>query len=101
MKIEYPYTMPHEEAKQRLEALGDYLKNRHNINVTWNGDKASFKGKYLVVSIEGSLTLDGKKVLFDGKDPGFLWRGKAADYIKKKLTQYLDPAKAIEELPRR
>jgi hypothetical protein len=93
--------MSHEEAKARLEALGDYLQNRHGINVTWSGDQASFKGKYLVVHIEGTLTLDGKKALFNGKDPGFLWRGKASDYIKKKLTQYLDPAKKLEELPRR
>jgi hypothetical protein len=38
---------------------------------------------------------------FSGKDPGFLWRGKAKDYLEHKLKTYLDPGKPLDQLPRR
>jgi hypothetical protein len=55
----------------------------------------------MIVSIEGTLTVGDGKAVFDGKDPGFLWRGKATDYIKKKLSMYLNPATKLDELPRK
>ncbi len=101
MKIEHRFTVPREEARQRLEALGQYLGKKYGINFNWDGgDKASFKGKYTIVTIEGTLTLGDGKVIFDGKDPGFLWRNKAKDYIEAKLRTYLDPSRALESLPR-
>jgi hypothetical protein len=101
MTIEHRFTIPRDDAKQRLVALGEYLTNRHKINVTWDGDRASVKGKYMVVTVEGSMILGDDRVTFDGKDPGFLWRGKAKDYITKKLQTYLDPAFPVSDLPRR
>ena len=101
MRVEYPLgTMSQEEAKARLTALGEYLKNKHNISVTWSGDQAAVKGKYLVVTIDGSLSFQGGKAVFDGKDPGILWRGKAKDYLNNKLSTYLDPTRTLEDLPR-
>ncbi len=84
----------------RLVALCDYLENRHGINITWNGDTASFDGKYLMIRIEGLMTLDDFRLEFKGKDPGRLWRKKAMNYLMKKLTMYLDPETPLEELPR-
>ncbi len=98
--LSHRFTIPREEAKARLVALGEYLTRRHKIHVTWDGDRAHVKGKYMVVTVEGSMLLGDDKVTFDAKDPGFLWRGKAKDYIAKKLEKYLDPAFPIEELPR-
>jgi hypothetical protein len=67
--------------------------------VTWiEADKARFTGKYLVVRIEGELTLGGGRARFRGEDPGFLWRGKAKEYIRK-LATYLDPKTAADQLP--
>ncbi len=102
MRVEYPLgSLSKEDAKARLVALGEYLQNRHHIAVTWNGDSASVNGKYMVVHIEGSLAFQGDKAVFDGKDPGFLWRGKAKDYLTNKLANYLDPKKSLDDLPRR
>jgi putative polyhydroxyalkanoic acid system protein len=92
--------MPREEARQRLEALGEYFRNKHGIAVTWSGDSAQVKGKYLVVTVDGGLRLEGERVVFEGKDPGILWRGKAKDYIEGKLDKYLDPTISVDQLPR-
>jgi hypothetical protein len=101
-RVDYPLgSMSQEDARARLAALGDYLGNRHGIHVTWTGDRASVKGKYMVVAIEGSLAFEGAKAVFEGKDPGFLWRGKAKEYLHGKLATYLDPSTKIEDLPRK
>jgi hypothetical protein len=89
------------EPDPRLAALGEYFTNKHGIQVTWSGDSAFVRGKYMVVNIEGSFKLEGEKAVFDGKDPGFLWRGKAKDYLHNKLSVYLDPSKKLEDLARR
>lgn len=102
LRVDYPLSaMSQEEAKARLAALGEYLGNKHGIQVVWNGDRATVKGKYLVVTIDGSLSFQGGKAVFEGKDPGFLWRSKAKDYLQNKLTTYLDPKTKLEDLPRR
>jgi hypothetical protein len=100
MQFDYKYDLPKEEAKSRLEILGEYLSNRHGILVTWNGDKAHFSGKYLVVKVDGELTLNEGMVHFNGKDPGMLWRKKAIEYLQGKLAAYLHPGTPIEQLPR-
>jgi hypothetical protein len=101
LRVDYPLgSMSQEDAKQRLVALGEYLGNKHGIKVVWTGDSATVKGKYMVVNIEGSLAFQGGKAVFEGKDPGFLWRGKAKDYLHNKLSKYLDPTILIEDLPR-
>jgi hypothetical protein len=100
MRIEHAHGFTNDEAKQRLTALGEYFQNKHGIAVVWNGDRATVKGKYLLVGIEGELWFEPGKAVFEGKDPGMLWRGKAKDYIGDKLKTYLDPAKKIEELKR-
>ena len=101
MHIEFPHKLADDEARERLVALGEYLTNRHGIAVTWNGDKASFNGKYLVVRIEGELSTSPGMVVCKGRDPGFLWRRKATDYLKGKLEKYLDPENPVDSLPRR
>jgi hypothetical protein len=101
MRVEYPLgPLSKDDAKARLTALGEYLSKKHGIQVTWSGDSATVRGKYMVVAIEGSLSFQGDRAVFDGKDPGFLWRGKAKDYLHGKLALYLDPAKKLEDLPK-
>lgn len=99
MEIDYRHSLADDEARARLKVLGEYLTNRHGINVTWAGDTGNFRGKYLVVSIEGQLMLDDGVVHVVGKDPGLLWRKQATDYLKRKLDAYLDPARPLAELP--
>jgi Putative polyhydroxyalkanoic acid system protein (PHA_gran_rgn) len=101
-EIDCPHTLPIEDVRARIHALGEYLSNKHGLHVTWDGDdRATIRGKYLVVSIEGSVELGDERVRFSGKDPGMLWRGKAKQYLNGKLEKYLDPARAVADLPTR
>jgi hypothetical protein len=100
MEIDFQYALSDEEARARLELLGTYLVNRHGIKVTWlDPNRARFSGKYLVVRIDGELTMSAGKGQFKGEDPGFLWRGRARDYIESKLAKYLDPNADPAQLP--
>jgi|SRR6185436_3501124 len=100
MEIDFPYALSDEDARSRLEILGQYLVNRHGIRVTWVDQKtARFSGKYLVVKIDGELTLGNGQAQFRGEDPGFLWRSRAKDYIHGKLKKYLDPTAEPSQLP--
>ncbi len=100
MEIDFPYALSDDDARARLEVLAKYLSNRHGIAVTWqDAARASFHGKYLVVKIDGELTLGGGHARFRGEDPGFLWRGRAKAYIEGKLAKYLDPKATVSDLP--
>ncbi len=106
MVFDYEHNLPLEEARSRLEALGEYLSNSHGIEVKWlrdgdDKDKVHFRGKYLVVKIEGEMRLEPNVVHVEGKDPGMLWRKKATQYLHGKLATYLDPQTPLEQLPRR
>ncbi|RMH43843.1 MAG: hypothetical protein D6689_04105 [Deltaproteobacteria bacterium] len=101
MKLEFPHSLPKAEARARLEALGEYLTNRHHIDVTWNGDRATFSGRFKkVVKIRGELSLGDGIARFEGDDPGFAWRGQAKKYIQRKLNEYLDANTPLDALPR-
>jgi hypothetical protein len=100
MEIDFPYALSEDDARSRLEILGKYLANRHGIQVTWlDGGRAKFHGRYLVVKIDGELTMGDGHARFKGEDPGFLWRGKAKSYIEGKLAKYLDPTATSNDLP--
>ena len=102
LRIERPLgALPRDEAKARLEALGEYFQNKHGLSVTWQGDSVVVRGKYLVVAIDGTMRFEGDKVVFEGQDPGMLWRGKAKDYLAGKLAKYLEPSTQLAALPRR
>jgi hypothetical protein len=101
MEIDFKHELPLDDARARLEVLGEYLHNRHGIRVTWSDDgRARFHGKYLVVKIDGEMRLEPGMVRFRGEDPGFLWRKKATEYIHGKLKSYLDSARVLADLPR-
>lgn len=100
MEIDYRYALSDDDARSRLEILGQYLANKHGIQVTWlDKMRARFNGKYLVVKIDGELTLGNGRAQFRGEDPGFLWRNRAKDYIQGKLAKYLDPKAEASQLP--
>ncbi len=100
MEIDFKYALADDDARARLEILGQYLQNKHGIKVTWVDDsRARFSGKYLVVKIDGELSMKNGLCQFRGEDPGFLWRGRAKEYIESKLAKYLDPKAVPAELP--
>ena len=100
MEIDFPYVLTDEDARSRLEMLGQYLVNRHGIRVTWlDPSRARFSGKYILVKIDGELTVTDGHAQFKGEDPGFLWRNKAKEYMLGKLAKYLDPKVEMAQLP--
>lgn len=100
MEIDFPYELSDQDARGRLDILGRYLASKHGITVTWvEPAKAKFSGKYLVVRIDGELTLGSGRARFRGEDPGFLWRNRAKEYIQDKLAKYLDPKTPVDKLP--
>jgi len=101
MEIDYKHELADDDARARLTALGEYLGNRHGIKVSWiDPNRARFSGKYLVVKIDGEISMSKGVVRFRGEDPGFLWRKKAVDYIEGKLMKYLDPKVSLADLSR-
>jgi hypothetical protein len=101
-EIEHAHGLSADDARARLHALAEYLANKHGLGVQWvNENEANISGKYLVVTIEGSVSLRGDRVRFSGKDPGMLWRGKAKEYLEGKLAKYLNPSTPLDALPRR
>jgi len=101
MEIDFQYVLSDQEAKERLDVLGQYLHNKHGIKVTWvDEQRARFSGRYLLVKIEGELSLGNSHAQFKGEDPGFLLRARAKDYIQGKLAKYLDPKNALPDLPK-
>ena len=100
MEIDYRHGLSPADARARLDVLSSYLTNKWGIKVNWaDPQRATFSGKYLVVKIEGEITLRDQLVQFRGDDPGFLWRKRAAEYIKGKLSRYLDPSVQLADLP--
>lgn len=101
MQFDYPYAIPREDVRVRIEALGDYLHNRHGIRIEWLEDeRARFSGRYLTVKIDGEMTIVDDVIHVRGHDPGILWRKRAIKYLQGKLAKYLDPATSVENLPR-
>lgn len=101
-ELSAPHDLDPSDARARLRALGEYLGNKYGLTIAWTAeDTASVSGSYLVVTISGTIELRATEVRFSGKDPGMLWRGKAKDYLTRKLKQYLDPGTPVENLPRR
>lgn len=101
MNFDHKHPLSTSEARERIRALGEYLHSRHGIVTTWNDDNtASFKGRYLIVKIEGKFTLENGIVRLRCKDPGMLWRKKATNYLRGKLEIYLDPSSPLDSLQR-
>lgn len=101
-ELSVPHRLELTDARARLRALAEYLSNKYGLAIAWTGeDEASISGSYLVVTVSGNLRLTPATVTFTGKDPGMLWRGKAKEYLLRKLQRYLDPSAAVETLPRR
>lgn len=99
--LRVPHSLPQDEAHERVQALGDYFKNKYSVNVVWDGRTVRLDGRYMVVHFEGVARVEPNAVDLDGKDPGFLLRGQALRYLERKLRAYLDPGTPIEQLPRR
>lgn len=98
MILDHPYTLDDSDACERLRALADYWQSKHGIKARWEGSDVFFDGRVMGVSFDGKVTIGGGRVHADVR-AGFLAEKLGAKaYVTRKLTDYLDPAKTVEEL---
>jgi hypothetical protein len=89
LKVEKNHSLGLNEATNRVKKFGNFL-TKNGINVTWNSaNEAKITGKYLIVSIDATVTVSQDTVVICGKDPGFLWRRKAEQFLDEKMGEYL------------
>jgi hypothetical protein len=98
LKLEIPHSLPLEDARARVQALLDYWARKYNVRATWNGDKATFAGKAMGITIDGHLTLAPRQITGEASDPGMLLRGQAKKYLDRKFADYLDPKKSLADV---
>ena len=97
-KIDFPHSLEHADAKARCEALLDYWSRKYGVKASWVADKATFKGSVMGITFDGWFNVGPKAVTGEATDPGFLFRGKAMDYFKRKFGFYLDPKKQLKDV---
>lgn len=101
LQLQVSHTVGRAEAIARAHALGEYFQNRHGMTMTWrSANVGHLEGTFLLIHIDSLFEVDEHEVRLDGKDPGFLLRGKALEYLERKIRTYLDPATPLAELPR-
>ena len=100
IKLEIPHTLSVEDAKARVQALLDYWSKKHGVKSSWAGDKATFNGKVMGISVDGNLTVIASRVAGEATDPGMLLRGQAQKYLQRKFGDYLDPKKSLDDVKR-
>ena len=85
----------------RLHALGDYWAAKYGISVTWDGPRGRISGKVRGVKFDGHMQVSAGRISADIKAGFLAERLGAKKYVEGKLTDYLDPARTLEELRRR
>lgn len=89
MKVEHSHNLDINEVRNRINKFGEFL-SREGISMNWESDnKAKVVGKYKVVIIDATVTISDKNVSIQGKDPGFLFRKVAENFLKEKMKEYL------------
>ncbi len=101
MEVSQTHSFAHDEARERMRALTDYLSNKHGLRCEWTDpDSAKIGGKHLAVTIDVQVKLENGLVRVTGNDPGMLLRSIAKKYVAQKLEQYLNKEKKVKSLPR-
>lgn len=100
IKLDIPHSLPADEAKKRVEALFNYWGKKYGVKASWANEVATYAGKVMGISFDGSLSVLAGKISGEAIDPGFLLRGQATKYLNQKFATYLDPKKTLEDLAR-
>lgn len=100
MKFNHPHSLGKGEAKRRLEKLAGYWQQKYGVAVQWQGDSARLKGSVKGIDFDAAFTVRDDVVEAEGTDPGLLLRAVATGYLKRKLSDYLDPSRTDDDLSR-
>jgi hypothetical protein len=100
MKFQQPHSLAKDEALRRIEKLTSHWQKKHGVNVTWDGDSARLVGTVSGINFDAKVVVAERRVDAEGTDPGMLVRAMATAYFKKKLADYLDPKKSLDDLER-
>lgn len=98
MKLERSYEFSDEEVLARLHALTDYWAKKHGVLTTWEGTRASLKGKVLGVRFDGTVDVGSGKITANVSAGLLAERLGGTRYVESKLDDYLDPANSVAAL---
>lgn len=93
-----PYPFDDAEARARLEALADYWDKKHGVHTEWSGSRGRLSGKKLGVKYDASFTVGGGEVRVEASFGFLAEKLGGPDYVRRKLADYLDPARSLESL---
>lgn len=79
------------DAHARVQLLLDYWKRRYSVDQVWDGDKVLVTGTVIGVPFHALIEVNDASVRCESSDPGVLLRGRASDYVQRKLQKYLHP----------
>ncbi len=91
LKLAEPHLFSRSEARARVQQLLDYWSSEFGVQRSWQGDTARIRGTVMGVPFDGNVVVGDHDVLASTSDPGLLLRGKAVDYVQRKLKKYLHP----------
>lgn len=99
LEFERRYTLSDDEALARAQALAEYWAKKHNVVVSWRGEReVHLSGRVMGVAFDGLVRM-GDGVIRAEMNAGFLAErlgGRA--YVARKLDDYLDPSRSLAEL---
>lgn len=85
------HTFSLKEAKERVQLMLQYWKERYGVSFYWAGERAYISGSMFGVHWDAELQIQGNEVSAEMTDPGPWLRKPARDYLEKKLLKYLHP----------
>lgn len=99
MKLERRYALSDDDARARAHALTDYWAKKHGVKVEWRGEgEVRLSGRVMGVKFDGVVHVGDGSVRAE-MEAGFLAQKLGArSYVERKLDDYLDPVKTVEQL---
>lgn len=89
IRVEHPHSMDVAEVRRRMDQALEDLKNRHDLKVTWEGDR---RAKLKRTGVEGFAEIKDNSVIVD-LDLSFVLsplKSKIESRLKEKLAQNLE-----------
>ena len=92
--VQVPHSLPHAEARSRLERFADSLQRKFQNQVSdlhqaWENDTLRFRFKTYGIPLDGGITVSDKELNVDGNLPfsAMMFRGKIESTIREELER--------------